>query len=86
LIIKANALYRLALEEKTGFDDAKIYYTMANKIRESYDTWFGLGNIDRQEEKFADALEKYNKAKNYATETDEIDLEIKRVLSMISNV
>ena len=86
LIIKANALYRLALEEKTGFDDAKMYYTMANEIRESYDTWFGLGNIDRQEEKFADALEKYNKAKNYATETDEIDLEIKRVLSMISNV
>ncbi|MDH3191870.1 MAG: hypothetical protein OEM18_04210 [Nitrosopumilus sp.] len=63
-------------------NDIQTLSTMANNIKESYDTWFGLRNIDRQEESFADTLEKYNKAKNYATETDEINKEIKRVLSV----
>ncbi|MDH3204636.1 MAG: hypothetical protein OEL81_08185, partial [Nitrosopumilus sp.] len=50
LIIKANALYRLSLDEQNGFDDAKTYYSSAHEIRESYDTWFGLGNVDRHED------------------------------------
>lgn len=73
LIIKGNALYRIALTEQSGFEDAKAHYTLAHNIKKSYDTWFGLGNIDRHENKFEDALEKYQQAKYLAEETDEID-------------
>ena len=80
LIIKANALYRLSLDEQNGFDDAKAHYTLAHEIRESYDTWFGLGNIDRHEVQFTDALLKYKQARLLASDTDEIDNAIKSVL------
>ena len=80
LIIKANALYRLSLDEQNGFDDAKAYYTLAHEIKESYDTWFGLGNIDRHEVQFTDALLKYKQARLLASDTDEIDNAIKSVL------
>jgi len=86
LIIKANALYRLALEEQSGLDDAKIHYTMAHDIRESYDTWFGLGNIDRLEGKFADALDKYQQAKMLTNDTDEVDEVINHVLFALNKV
>lgn len=73
LIIKANALYRLNLEEPKGFEDAKKHYTAAHNIHKSYDTWFGLGNIDRHEGKFEDAKEKYLHARLLAKDTEEID-------------
>jgi len=79
LIIKGNALYRMSLVEQSGFDDAKTYYTLAHDIEKSYDTWFGLGNIDRHEYRFADALEKYQQAKLLADNTDEINEAINRV-------
>jgi len=79
LTIKANALYRQALDEQSGLDDAKMHYTMAHDIRKSYDTWFGLGNIDRQEERFVDALYKYQQAKLLVKDTDEIDKAINYV-------
>lgn len=86
LIIKANALYRLALEEQNGLDDAKIHYTMAHDIKESYDTWFGLGNIDLHEGKFADALDKYQQAKILTNDTDEVDEVINHVLFALNKV
>ncbi len=79
LIIKGNAFYRMSLVEQSGFDDAKTYYTLAHDIEKSYDTWFGLGNIDRHEYRFADALEKYQQAKLLADNTDEINEAINRV-------
>jgi len=80
LIIKANALYRLSLDEQNGFDDAKKYYTLAHEIEESYDTWFGLGNVDRHEGQFSDALLKYKQARLLTSDTTEIDDAIKSVL------
>ena len=80
LIIKANALYRLSLDEQNGFDDAKKHYTLAHEINESYDTWFGLGNIDRHEGQFTDALLKYKQARLLTSDTTEIDDAIKSVL------
>jgi tetratricopeptide (TPR) repeat protein len=80
LIIKANALYRLSLDEQNGFDDAKAYYASAHGISESYDTWFGLGNVDRHEGQLADALIKYKQAKLLTADTAEIDDAINRVL------
>ena len=79
LIIKANALYRMALDSQTGFDDARSHYEMANEVKETYDAWFGLGNIDRHEEKFDGSLAKYCKARALAINTDEIDEVIARV-------
>jgi hypothetical protein len=79
LIIKGNALYRMSLVEQSGFDDAKMYYTLAHDIKKSYDTWFGLGNIDRHENRPTDALEKYQQAKLLADNTDEINEAINRV-------
>ena len=67
LIIKANALYRQSLYEDKGFEDAKENYLKAHNIEMSYDTWYGLGNIDRHEEKFRDALEKYQQAKRVSS-------------------
>ena len=52
---------------------------MAHNITPTYDTWFGLGNIDRHEGKFADALEKYEQAKILAEKTTEIDEAIERI-------
>ena len=79
LIIKANALYRLSADEQNVFDDAKTHYTLAHEIRESYDTWFGLGNIDRHEGQLSDALLKYKQARLFASDTAEIDNEIKSI-------
>ncbi|MCH9658475.1 tetratricopeptide repeat protein [archaeon] len=81
LVVKANALYRQAVVEHGGnFDEAKRHYNMAHDITPSYDTWFGLGNIDRQEGNFADALEKYEEAKKMtdgdSTEIDEAIISI----------
>ena len=73
LIIKANALYRMALETDKDFDDAKIFYSKAHQIEESYATWFGLGNVDRQETNFDAAFEKYQHAKALVIDTTEID-------------
>jgi len=73
LIIKANALYRLALEEQKEFDEAKKYYAAAHNIHKSYDTWLGLGNIDRHEGKFEDAKDKYLQAKLLADDSTEIN-------------
>ena len=73
LIIKANALYRLNLEQLEGFEDAKNHYNAAHNIHKSYDTWFGLGNIDRHEGKFEDAKEKYLQARLLADDTKEIN-------------
>ena len=73
LVVKANALYRQALAEQSGFGEAKRYYSRAHDITSSYDTWFGLGNIDRHEGNFAGALEKYEEAKKWAENTTEID-------------
>jgi hypothetical protein len=79
LIIKANALYRLSLNEQSVFDDAKTNYALAHEIRESYDTWFGLGNIDRHEGQFVEALLKYKQARLLASDTTEIDDAIKSI-------
>ena len=84
LIIKANALYRLSLDERNGFDDAKAYYTLAHEIRESYDTWFGLGNVDRHEKQFTNALLKYKQARLLASDTAEIDNAIKSALLAVN--
>ena len=73
LIIKANALYRMALDTDKEFDEAKFFYIEAHQIEESYDTWFGLGNIDRHEANYDDAFEKYKHAKALASDTAEID-------------
>ena len=73
LIIKANALYRMALDTDKEFDEAKFFYIEAHQIEESYDTWFGLGNIDRHEANYDDAFEKYKHAKALAINTAEID-------------
>lgn len=80
LIIKANALYRLSLDEQKGLDDAKTYYASAHEISESYDTWFGLGNVDRHEGQLADALIKYKQARLLTSNTAEIDDAINMVL------
>ncbi len=79
LIIKANALYRLSVNEQSVFDDAKTNYALAHEIRESYDTWFGLGNIDRHEGQFTEALLKYKQARLLASDTTEIDDAIKSI-------
>jgi tetratricopeptide (TPR) repeat protein len=68
------------LDEQNGFDDAKTYYASAHGISESYDTWFGLGNVDRHEGHLADALIKYKQAKLLTANTAEIDDAINRVL------
>ena len=73
LIIKANALYRQSLYDDKGFEEAKENYLKAHNIEASYDTWFGLGNIDRHEEKFEEAWEKYQQAKKLAENSSEID-------------
>ena len=81
LIVKANALYRQALVEQSEFDQAKMYYNLAHDITPSYDTWFGLGNIDRHEGNFEGALEKYERARELASDdTTEINDAINRVL------
>jgi tetratricopeptide (TPR) repeat protein len=80
LIIKANAHYRLSLDEQNGFDDAKKYYTFAHEIKESYDTWFGLGNVDWHEGQFTDAILKYKQARLLTLDTTEIDDAIKSTL------
>jgi tetratricopeptide (TPR) repeat protein len=85
LIIKANALYRLSLDEQNGFDGAKIHYTLAHEIKKSYDTWFGLGNIDRHEKRFGDAMEKYQQARTFAHDTSEIDIAIQSI-SQVHNM
>ena len=79
LIIKANTLYRQSLDEQNGFDDAKMHYTLAHEIKESYDTWFGLGNIDRHETNFEGAMDKYQQARLLAQDTDEIDDAIQNI-------
>ena len=66
-------------DEQNVFDDAKTHYTLAHEIRESYDTWFGLGNIDRHEGQLSDALLKYKQARLFASDTAEIDNEIKSI-------
>ena len=73
LIIKANALYRMALENDKEFEEAKVFYSKAHEIKQSYATWFGLGNVDRHEENFAVAFEKYQIAKELARDTAEVD-------------
>ena len=73
LIIKANALYRMALENDKEFEEAKVFYSKAHEIKQSYATWFGLGNVDRHEENFVDAFEKYQHARELARDTAEID-------------
>ena len=73
LIIKANALYRMALETDKEFEEAKVFYSKAHEIKQSYATWFGLGNIDRHQENFVDAFEKYQKARALTLDTAEID-------------
>ncbi len=73
LIVKANAQYRIALFDKQGFSESRANYDMAHDIRESYDTWFGLGNIDRQEGNCEHAIVKYTQARELARDTDDVD-------------
>ena len=81
LVINANALYRQTLVGQGGnFDEAKRHYSMAHDIIPSYDTWFGLGNIDLHEGNIANALEKYKEAKKFAgTDSIEIDDAISKI-------
>jgi tetratricopeptide (TPR) repeat protein len=84
LIVKANALFRMAMTEQANdIEDVQKYYTMAHEIEPSYDSWFGLGNLDRYVGDFDKALEKYNQAKKLAIDTTEIDHEISVLLSYI---
>ena len=80
MIIKANALFRIVMADQTKdpneIENVKKYYVMANEIQNSYDTWFGLGNLDRYVGNFEDALENYEKARDHARDTTEIDNEI----------
>jgi tetratricopeptide (TPR) repeat protein len=77
LIINANALFRTAMAQQAdNVEDVRIHYTMAHDIEKSYDTWFGLGNLDRYQGNFEDALEKYEHARELARDTTEIDYEI----------
>ena len=73
MIVKANALYQKALIEGGPLDTAKEHYELAHDLRESYATWFGLGNIDRIEGDFVDALEKYQQARELTDDPTEID-------------
>ena len=85
LIIKANALFRMAMAQQADdVGEIKKYYSMAHDIEESYDSWFGLGNLDRYKGNFADALKKYENAKSMALDTTEIDYEMSRVLSYLN--
>jgi len=84
LIVKANALFRIAMSEKADdIDDVRMHYSLAHEIEKSYDTWFGLGNLDRYKGDFESAKEKYLKAKeivvNDSKDTTEIDNELERV-------
>ena len=82
LLIKANALFRDAMEKRSDdVEDVKNHYLMAHSIQESYDSWFGLGNLDRYQENFEEALGKYEKAREFAVDTTEIDEEISIVSS-----
>ena len=82
LIIKANALFRIAVDEQaTDMEEVREHYQKAHNIKPSYDSWFGLGNIDRYAGNFDDALIKYKEAKKIATVTTEIDHEIEVLLS-----
>lgn len=84
LIVKANALMRMAMAERADdIENVRKHYTTAHEIEPSYDSWFGLGNLDRYVGNFADALEKYEQAKELATDTTEIDYEISVLLSYI---
>ncbi|QMU54728.1 MAG: hypothetical protein GKS07_07480 [Nitrosopumilus sp.] len=77
LIIKANALFRIAMAQQSDdVEDVRKHYAMAHDIEKSYDTWFGLGNLDRYLGNFEDALEKYKHARELARDTTEIDYEI----------
>ena len=77
LIIKANALFRMAMAEQANdIEEIRKYYTLAHEIEPSYDSWFGLGNLDRYVSNFDEALEKYEQAKKLAKDTAEIDYEI----------
>ena len=85
LVIKANALIRMAMEVQTKdvdkIENIRKHYTLAHNIEESYDTWFGLGNLDRYVGDFDDALEKYEEAKKWARDSTEINHEIGVLLS-----
>ena len=74
LVIKGNALFMKALiHGPVDFGPAHYHYTTAHQIKESYGTWLGLGNIDRQLGNCEDALEKYEYAKQMAKDTREVD-------------
>ncbi len=84
MIIKANALFRMAMAQQAdNVEDVKKYYTMAHDIEKSYDTWFGLGNLDRYKGNFEDAMEKYEQARELAADTTEIDYEMSVVRSYL---
>ena len=77
LIVKANALFRIAMTQQAeDIEDVRKYYTMAHEIEPSYDSWFGLGNLDRYVSDFDQALEKYKEAKKLTRDTTEIDYEM----------
>lgn len=76
LLIKGNALYRDALLTDRLFDNSKTNYTVAHEISPSYTSWFGLGNIDRQEDNLSEAITKYYHAKSF----DFYNFEINEIL------
>ena len=78
MIIKANTLYREQTESHSDpkyrdLEGAKELYQKSHDISPVYDTWFGLGNIDRDNGDCTNALEKYKKARDLASFTKDID-------------
>ncbi len=92
-IVKANALFRIVMaatdpdiddigrQYAKEVEEIRYQYMKAHDIEPSYDSWFGLGNLDRYVGDFDDALEKYKEAKKMARDTTEIDHEMGVLLS-----